>query len=176
LDHPAFTDDFYRDYSMRLTWQAATKHKIVASYQVQPNCSCFWPLLEVSQQQGIQGSPEAVGAHTYKVNYLPLVSWTYPATNRLLFEAGGSANVFNNNTKRTDETVGADTIAITELANNFRYGSRALSLTHAGGYRVQHNRQYRQRFSASYITGSHALKVGADLAEYSEGTAGVAHD
>jgi hypothetical protein len=176
LDRPAFTDDFYRDYSLRLTWQAAAKHKIVGSFQVQPNCSCFWPLLETSQQGGIQGTPEAVGAHTYKVNYLPLVSWTYPATNSLLFEAGASANVFDNNTKRTDPSVGADTIAITELSTNFRYGSRALSLTHAGGYRVQHNRQYRQRFSASYITGSHALKVGADLSEYSEGSPGVAHD
>ncbi len=46
LDRPAFTDDYYRDYSLRLTWQAAAKHKIVGSYQVQPNCSCFWPLLE----------------------------------------------------------------------------------------------------------------------------------
>ena len=101
LERPAFTDDFYRDYSLRLTWQAAAKHKIVASYQVQPNCSCFWPLLEPAMQQNIQGSPEAVGGHTYKVNYLPLVSWTYPATNRLLLEAGASANVFNNNTIRT---------------------------------------------------------------------------
>ena len=176
LDGPAFTDDFYRDYSLRLTWQAAAKHKIVASYQVQPNCSCFWPLLETAQQGGIQGTPEAVGAHNYKVNYLPLVSWTYPATNRLLFEAGASANVFDNNTKRTDPSVGTDVIAITELANNFRYGSRALSLTHAGGYRVQHNRQYRQRFSASYITGSHAFKAGVDLSEYSEGSPDKAND
>ena len=55
LERPAFTDDFYRDYSLRLTWQAAAKHKIVASYQVQPNCSCFWPLLEPAMQQNIQG-------------------------------------------------------------------------------------------------------------------------
>ena len=44
-----------------------------------------------------------------------------------------------------------DTIQITDLATNFRYGSRALSLTHAAGYGVQHNRQYHQRFAVSYI-------------------------
>ncbi|MGH6692353.1 MAG: carboxypeptidase regulatory-like domain-containing protein, partial [Gammaproteobacteria bacterium] len=143
LDRPGHTDDYYRDYSLRLTWQAASKHKIVASYQVQPNCSCFWPLLELGPQQGIQGTPEAVGAHNYKVNYLPLVTWTYPATNRLLIEAGASANVFDNNTLRTDPSVGQDTIAITELSGNFRYGSRALGVSHAQGYRVQHNRQFR---------------------------------
>jgi len=176
LDRPGHTDDYYRDYSLRLTWQAATKHKIVASYEVQPNCSCFWPLLELGPQQGIQGTPEAVGAHNYKVNYLPLVTWTYPATNRLLIEAGASANVFDNNTLRTDPSVGLDTIAITELSGNFRYGSRALGVSHAQGYRVQHNRQYRQRVSMSYITGSHAFKAGLETSQYREGTPGKAAD
>jgi hypothetical protein len=176
LDRPAYTDDYYRDFSLRLTWQAAAKHKIVASYQVQPNCSCFWPLLELGPQQGVQGTPEAVGAHNYKVNYLPLVAWTYPVTNRLLIEAGASANVFDNNTLRTDPSVGLDTIGITELSTNFRYGSRALGLTHAQGYRVQHNRQYRQRVSMSYITGAHAFKTGVDVSEYREGSPGVAND
>lgn len=173
---PAHTDDYYRDFSLRLTWQAATKHKVVASYQVQPNCSCFWPLLELGPQQGIQGTPEAVGAHNYKVNYLPLVTWTYPATNRLLIEAGTSANVFDNNTLRTDPSVGRDTIAIFELSTNFRYGSRALGVSHAQGYRVQHNRQYRQRVSMSYITGSHAFKTGLEMGQYREGSPGVAND
>jgi hypothetical protein len=176
LDRPGYTDDYYRDFSLRLTWQAAAKHKIVLSYQVQPNCSCFWPLLELGPQQNIQGTPEAVGAHNYKVNYLPLVAWTYPVTSRLLIEAGASANVFNNNTLRTDESVGRDTIGITELSTNFRYGSRALGLTHAQGYRVQHNRQYRQRVSMSYITGSHAFKTGVDVSEYQEGSPGRAND
>jgi hypothetical protein len=130
----------------------------------------------LAQQQNIQGTPEAVGAHNYKVNYLPLVTWTYPATNRLLLEAGASANVFDNNTLRTGDDVGLDTIAITELSTNFRYGSRALGLTHAGGYRVQHNRQYRQRVSMSYITGSHAFKTGLEVNEFREGSPGVAND
>jgi hypothetical protein len=42
-------------------------------------------------------------------------------------EAGGSANVFDNETMRTDPTVGTDTIAITELSTNFRYGSSRAS-------------------------------------------------
>jgi hypothetical protein len=176
LDRPGHTNDYYRDYSLRLTWQAARLHKVVLSYQVQPNCSCFWPLLELGPQQGIQGTPEAVGAHNYKVNYLPLVTWTYPATNRLLLEAGASGNVFDNNTLRTDPSVGLDTIAITELSGNFRYGSRALGVSHAQGYRVQHNRQYRQRVSMSYITGSHAFKAGLETSQYREGSPGKAAD
>jgi len=175
LSRPAYTDDIYRAASLRLTWQAASKHKIVAAYENQPNCSCFWPILEPNSNGNFLAAPEAVAQHTYNVNYLPLVTWTYPATNRLLMEAGASANVFNNNTKR-EADVGADTLQIIDLATNFRYGSRALALTHAGGYRVQHNRQYHQRFAVSYVTGSHAFKTGADLNEYSEGVPGVAND
>jgi carboxypeptidase family protein len=176
LSKPAYTDDYYRDFSLRLTWQASKRNKIVASYEAQPNCSCFWPILELGPQNNVQGTPEAVGAHNYKVNYLPLVTWTSAVSSKLLLEAGASANVFDNNTQRTDPSVGLDTIAITELSTNFRYGSRALSLTHAGGYRIQHNRQYRQRASMSYITGQHALKTGVDLSEYSEGAPGWAND
>ncbi len=176
LSKPAYTNDYYRDFSLRLTWQASKSNKIVASYEAQPNCSCFWPILELGPQNNVQGTPEAVGAHNYKVNYLPLVTWTSTVSSRLLIEAGASANVFDNETMRTDPSVGTDTIAITELSTNFRYGSRALSLTHAGGYRIQHNRQYRQRASISYITGQHALKTGVDLSEYSEGAPGWAND
>jgi len=176
LSRPAFTDDYYRDFSLRLTWQASKRNKIVASYEAQPNCSCFWPILELGPQNNVQGTPEAVGAHNYKVNYLPLVTWTSTVSSKLLLEAGASANVFDNETMRTDASVGTDTIAITELSTNFRYGSRALSLTHAGGYRIQHNRQYRQRASLSYVTGQHALKTGVDMSEYSEGAPGWAND
>ena len=76
LDRPAYTDDYYRDYSLRMTWQAAAKHKFVASFQVQPNCSCFYPLLE--PQAGVGGTPlaapEAVGRHNYSGNFLPIVT------------------------------------------------------------------------------------------------------
>ena len=175
LSRPAYGNDFYKDGSLRLTWQAAEKHRIVASYENQGNCSCFYPLLESAG--GTLPSPEATGQHTYNVNYLPLVTWTFPATNRMLFEAGASANVFNNHTKRqVQDGVTTDIIAITDLATNYRYGSRATGLTHAGGYRVQHNRQYRQRFAMSYVTGSHSFKTGLDLAQYGDGDFGQSHD
>ena len=175
LSRAAFTDDYYRDYSLRMTWQASPKHRIVGSYETQPNCSCAWPLMEPQSNGGILAAPEAVGRHNYLLNYLPLATWTYAATSRLLMEGGASANLFNNSTRR-EEGVGTNTIQITDLATNFRYGSRALALTHAGGYRVQHNRQYHQRFAVSYITGSHAFKTGFDLNEYGEGVPDKADD
>src|SRR5258705_4210802 len=42
LTRPAHSNDFYRDYSLRLTLQAAEKHKIVVSGSFQHNCNCVY--------------------------------------------------------------------------------------------------------------------------------------
>ena len=96
------------------------------------------------------------------------LTWTYAASDRLLIEAGASANIFYNNTIRRPD-VDDQIIQVTDLDRNLRYGSRATGLTHAGGYRVQFNRQYHQQVSMSYVTGSHNFKVGFNYDVYREG-------
>ena len=130
LSRPAHTDDWYVDHSLRLTWQAAQKHKIVAAATVNDNCSCFMFLL--APQNNVLAAPEATAEHHYNPNTFPSVSWSFPATNRLLFEASASMQAFHNTTKR-EPGADPDVIQVTELANNFRWGSRAVSLNTAGG-------------------------------------------
>ena len=164
LSRPAHTNDYYKDHSLRLTWQATTKHKIVAAATVNTNCSCYMFLL--APQNNVLAAPEATGQHHYVPNTFPSVSWTYPATSRLLFEASVSMQAFHNSTKRQP---GAEphVIQVTELANNFRWGSRAVSINTAGGnYTTLKREFYFQRASTSYITGSHSVKVGLDRSEY----------
>jgi hypothetical protein len=155
---PTFDDKWYNDASLRLTWQATQKQKVVASYSIQNNCSCNYGLIG-------QGAPaptapkvaaESLDHHYYSPDYMPIVSWTYPATSRLLVEAGWSAMIYNLYTHRLPET-GETTIAITDLASNFTWGSRAQP------YVLTFNQQYQQRASMSYITGAHAFKMGVDL-------------
>jgi hypothetical protein len=154
----AFANTYHKDASLRITWQAAAKHKIVSSFSVQPNCSCTYGLIGVGSPapSDPKPTPEALDDHFYDPNYLPLISWSYPATNRLLFEAGASANIMTINTKRLPET-GQYDIGITDLATNRVWGSRPAP------YVLSFNKQYRQRFAASYVTGSHAFKTGFDL-------------
>ena len=58
-------------------------------------------------------------------------------------------------------------IAATELSTNIRYGSRATGLGNAGSYSTNNaSKQFTQRVSVSYITGSHSAKVGVNLLEY----------
>ena len=156
----AFANTYHQDASLRLTWQAAAKHKIVGSYSIQPNCSCTYGLIGVGSPapSAPKPAPEALDDHHYNPNYLPLVSWSYPATNRLLFEAGASAIIMTINTQRLPET-GPTNLAITDLATNSTWGSRARP------YVLSFNKQYQQRFAMSYITGSHAFKTGVDLQE-----------
>src|SRR5688500_9058404 len=95
LSRPAFTDDYSKDVSLRLTWQAATRHKIVLSSSFQPNCNCVFNLLN----PGVRRTPEAGGPHHYNPNYIPTASWTFPATNRMMFDAGFSAQIVNQHDK-----------------------------------------------------------------------------
>ena len=161
VSRPAFANTYSRDTSLRVTWQAAKKHKIVAFYSIQRNCSCTYGLIGVGSPapSAPKPAPEALDDHFYNPNYLPLASWSYPATNRLLFEAGASANIMTIQSKHLTGT-GLTDLPITDLATNVQWGSRAAP------YVLSFNKQAHQRFAVSYITGSHAFKTGLDLTEY----------
>src|SRR5262245_38829983 len=79
----AYSDQYYKDFGGRITWQASQKNKITFSENWQKACACW---------MGIGGTtaPEAVTSFEYGPEYLSQVGWTYPATNRLLFQAGFS--------------------------------------------------------------------------------------
>ena len=161
-------NEYFRDVSLRLTWQAAQKHKIVFSYSQQNNCSCPFGLLGVGGATAIKPAPEALGEHHYNPNVLPLVSWSFPATNRILFEAAVSANILGENSRRLPET-GVNDISVTDLSANRVYGSSATNLIWSGSYNQMTLHQYHQRFATSYITGTHAFKTGIDLNQYIRG-------
>jgi hypothetical protein len=161
---PSFTDEYARDYTLRLTWQAAAKHKIAFAASHQPNCNCLFGLLN----PGVIPSPESTGQHHYNPNFMPLASWTYPMTNRILLEAGASGNLHHKTSKRIPG-VTPDMIQITEQARNFKYGSRANSLAVGGSYSHNPRRLYQSRAAASYVTGAHNFKTGFNVRVYHEG-------
>ena len=165
LNRQAYTDDYYRDTSLRLTWQAAAKHKIVLAHDQHQSCQCTFNMLESTNPRA---APEAVGAHHYDPLFLSLVTYTYPATNRLLIEAAVALNRYFRNSKR-EPGVGLDDIAVTDLGKNLIYGSRATALSTAGSYGTFQDWRDHQRIAMSYITGSHSFKTGLDLGEFTTG-------
>jgi Carboxypeptidase regulatory-like domain len=138
----------------RITWQAAERHKITGFFEKQ------WRTWD----DGAAGrAPEAFVRYRFPRNQIGLFGWTSPLTNRLLVEARGSyhAEIWAN--------VGADEV----LSNN----RQLIPVQEQGGsipgllYRTTYGTYARQiaptiwqgQTSVSYVTGSHAFKVGADV-------------
>jgi len=165
LNRVAHNNEYFEDHSLRLTWQVSRKHKIVGSFSQQNNCSCPFGLTGVGGVNAVKPAPESRAWHVYDPQFLPLVSWTYTATNRLLFEAGQSVLVLNEDSRR-QPYVGPNDIRVTDLALNIAYGSDANNNIWSGSYTRRFVTKYNTRFSASYITGSHTIKTGFTMQRY----------
>ena len=155
LDRPAYENNFYNESTARLTWQAAERHKITGMVSTEYNCNCFFAI-----QNGTL-APEATGDDLYWPNWRTQLSWSFPATSKLLFEAGGT--VVEGLIVRRLTGGSYDDISILDLERNFRYnsaGSSITSFTQAWGPEASAFGQMNQRFSVSYVTGSHAFKTG----------------
>ena len=84
FDNPTVQDNHTRSNSLRLTWQASERHKLTASYDRQAHCLCqFWATF---------GVVDYLASMDYNYDNInnTQATWTFPASSRLLFEAGAS--------------------------------------------------------------------------------------
>lgn len=147
----AYTDTSNEDHGVRLTWQATTKSKLTLSYNFQDNCLCY------SRVDIENRAPEASIIQRYSPITLTQVTWTHPSTNRLLWQAGAT---YGHNQRRQERVPGVSPtdVSITELSTGYIYHARAgVGVTDYGNPYVD---QINGRVSMSYVTGSHAFKVG----------------
>jgi hypothetical protein len=152
LSRQAFIDETNRTHSLRFTYQASRRNKLNFSWDVQDTCLCHVSLTS-------QLAPEASQVRYYhNPNYLLQGKWNFIASNKLLLEAGTTTLIFDWPNLRQP---GAETaISILEQSTNYRYNSAQIS---SYGHRIAD--QSNQRFSVSYVTGSHAFKTGLFLQE-----------
>ena len=116
---PAYGNEHQRDHNVRVTWQAAEKHKVNLTYSYEQNCRCYY-------QNGLNRAPEAAVAYQQHPT-MYLGSWTHPATNRLLFEAAGMFLYYRMEQNYPKET-SPDTYQVTELSTGYTYGSQLMNL------------------------------------------------
>ncbi|HUR33228.1 MAG TPA: carboxypeptidase regulatory-like domain-containing protein [Vicinamibacterales bacterium] len=166
LSRPAVNDNSNRHNNARFTWQAASRHRLNVSWDQEENAI---------RHSGLTGQFSPEGVHRWNFgppNYLLQATWSFPMTNRLLFEAGNTSLIFDYPTVPTEDLpLGANQNSVLELTGytvngiavpgNFRYRSSA------GGWRYGHkiSKQSNQKFAMSYVTGSHNLKVGMQIME-----------
>jgi hypothetical protein len=164
---PANTDQWSKDYTGRVTWQVTQKNKIVVAASSQPNCNCFFNLLNPTG--GIPWAPEVSAQHRYNPQVDTNVSWKVPITERLLLDTDFAYLYVDQRTVRQPST-GLD-VQVTDTGLNYRYGSRALNLGTTGSYIFVPRTQTQPQFTLSYVTGEHVFKTGVMLRWFHTGDA-----
>ena len=154
LDRPAYRKEWLRTVGGRVTWQASPKNKISGFADFQ----CFY-----NRGRGEFQSPEAL---TSQYNLCPeglfQGTWSSPRTSKFLLEAGVSFMEGRwpyPSPGEAEYSVKPTDISITELSTNFPYNAKPFYSNQSDQYR------FSQRFTASYVTGSHAIKGGMQLDE-----------
>lgn len=146
-----------KDFSGRFAWQASAKHKLTMMHFYNRQCAC---------QQFVSAvlAPEAAFANEASSNFSQ-ITWTYPATSRLLFTAGATFGFFPITMPYADG-VTPESISLVEQATGLQFNAQ-VSFEGAAGpsWGLQYGEpsvanNHNQRFAVAYVTGSHAFKAG----------------
>ena len=152
LSRPAYEGDEDYNGSIRFTWQASPRNKVSVQHQEARQIrDHFYTQSSTNRTQ----SPEATVNYYADPSRLTQVGWNAPWTNRVLFEAGWAyaAKDFQFRLQIPDG-ITEDDVPWRDLGTGFSWGN--LSSTY--GHNDTH--QWNTRFVTSYVTGSHAAKVG----------------
>ncbi|HWW84110.1 MAG TPA: carboxypeptidase regulatory-like domain-containing protein [Vicinamibacterales bacterium] len=166
---PAFYDRYTRDAAVRVTWQVDPKNKIAFYGDVQNYCWCnayFTTNQEASWD-----------FHVYPNNNW-VVSWTNTATNKLLITGGFSYRQDRqfNGIPAIPGSPANNAIPVLDVGTGVAYGSRYVSTGLVGDTELGdmgNQWAYQTRFSMSYVTGSHNLKIGENSMSGFNGIASV---
>ena len=141
--------EWYDSSLFRGTWQASQNNKINFTYDEQRACNCG------TRQAG--RAMEAQPGYRFDPNRLMQYTWTSTVTSRLLLEAGGAAAISQWNSFWMPG-VEATHVRIDDTGTGMRYGAY-------GFQRGDPNNtdRHSQRFSLTYVTGSHNFKIGTQV-------------
>jgi hypothetical protein len=157
LSRQATDDGTWKNASVRLTWQAAPRHKLTVFWEEQQLCT-----------QGCMGggnattSPESSTQNAAAPNRVIQSTWTAPMTDRLLFEAGAGTYLakwggYEHGTGLTKNAPhnNRDLVPVVEQ------GGAIPGLLYRGQNWVRNfSGNTTWRSSVSYVTGAHSMKAG----------------
>ncbi len=137
---------------LRLTWQMSPKNKISAYYNYAPRRTEHWTLVSTIQ-------PDASQLQNLPVNHFETLTFRSTLTSQLLFEAGAGNMTEIWTREPVEDSTTSRGYPVTEQTTGINF--RAYSATFSRNYTSL--RSYRS--ALSYVTGSHAFKVGFTLQE-----------
>ena len=154
FDRPAFVNEHLHSHAVRITWQATTNNKLNFFTDIQDNCVC--------RGRGGNSAPEAAWEWGMWPQGVAQVSWTNTLSNRLLLEAGAGATISHWPVFEVPES-NEEMISTLNVLTGFRYNAHGFGLGGLG--EPKDSDRYTQKFSLSYVTGSHNFKTGIYLEE-----------
>jgi hypothetical protein len=159
-DNRLHQTDEYQNASLRLTWQATQKDKFNIFWDEQKTCEnpCVGPAAGVS--------PEGSSSLLTRPIHLAQLSWTNPITNTILLEGAFS----HYGAHRDESKAQGEPVAYPSIPTVFENGTTAMLAPGATGTQMQTGSinnalinnvdNIQSRASASYVTGSHNVKLG----------------
>ena len=149
LTKPAFNDDTIKSLALRLTFQVTPKNKVNIFWDEQ------WRGTNISGGGGSTSSPETSHRMYSWPSRATNMTWSNPYTNRLLFEAGFGGTALQWAGKRQPDFPVFDMVRVEEQAGaipGLSYRNQSWNSNWLNPYQL--------RGSASYVTGTHSVKVG----------------
>jgi len=155
LSRPAYRDERYGSHAARLTWQASERNRLNFFTDLKADCICASGGATSGLGAGARIAAEASSNWDLWPNGLIQATWTSPRTDKLLLEAGVHATLFHWPDYLLPHA-SADHVSIVERTTGFRYNvPNNLNPNRYGD-------RFGQRFSLSYVTGTHQFKTGFD--------------
>ena len=138
--------------NLRLTYQATPKHRLSVYYDIQQR--------NVERRNlSPTTAPESTERLVTPRNYFTQVTWNWPITSKLLFEAGNTAYISSFTADRQPEVL-PTTMAFQEQSTGLRYAAMSNRAMFEDA-----SDAWNQKVTLSYVTGAHAIKVGLQMIE-----------
>ena len=162
---PAVDVTYNRAYQVSLTWQATERNKFTFRHESQNVCLCrqVGLLSGFSNNTGWQTTPEAAPDTDSPEYRWTAGTWTAPLTNRVLLQGGVLFRTqFTQLPGRPDEgDPRLDLIPVWDVGRGLVY--HGMNGVFARPYVSTDSRNDQARFSVSYVTGSHSIRVGTNM-------------
>jgi hypothetical protein len=158
---PGFSQRRWENVSGRVTWQANPKNKISGFWDEQATCrKCEGQTSGITDPPRV--SPEAGSVGATKPLRVMQASWSSPVTSRLLLDAGFGGVYYGWGSFERDPNSTRGLTRVTEqcaagCANN---GGIAGLVYRSQDFNNNNTGSFGWKANASYVTGSHSMKVG----------------
>ena len=162
LSKPAYSDRTWENYTPRVTWQVTQRNKFSGSWDEQPVCrKCSGTTSLTGTPNFIfPTSPEADGHGEFSPQRVQTARWTSPVTNRLLLEAGFGTTYYEWGGKEVDPNPTRGLVQVVDVAQTVAPGVVSAMRYRSQSWLDNRTRGSSWNASASYVTGSHSIKIG----------------